>query len=92
MLSIAATVAFKSLRKPSDFVKACGVHVKRVKRTMQEIDRKVFHLCTLLVPLTHQVLLQRGWSNDECVALCWAITTTGCSPLGAYKASHSSPS
>ena len=79
LLSIAATVAFKSLRKPSDFVKACGVHVKRVKRTMQEIDRKVFHLCTLLVPLTHQVLLQRGWSNDECVALCWAITTTGCS-------------
>ena len=79
LLSIAATVAFKSLRKPSDFVKACGVHVKRVKRTMQEIDRKVFHLCTLLVPLAHQVLLQRGWSNDECVALCWAITATGCS-------------
>ena len=48
LLSIAATVAFKSLRKPSDFVKACGVHVKRFRRGLRGVPgarktRKMTH-------------------------------------------------
>ena len=78
LISIVATVAFKRLKRPGLFIKACGVRARKVQRTMQEIERKTFHLATLLVPIIHQILLWSGdWTNDECVKLCWLITAAG---------------
>ena len=78
LISIFATVGFKRLKRPGVFIKACGVRARKVQRTMQEIERKTFHLATLLVPLIHQMLLWGGeWTNDECVKLCWVITAAG---------------
>ena len=78
LISIVATVAFKRLKRPGMFIKACGVRARKVQRTMQEIERKTFHLATLLVPIIHQILLWSGdWTNDECVKLCWVITAAG---------------
>jgi len=77
LVSLAGTLAFKGLRRPDAFLEACGVNVRKVQRTMKEIDRKMFHLATLLVPLIHQSLLNLGWSNDDCVNLCWVITISG---------------
>eukprot|EP00908_Phaeocystis_cordata_P024493 Transcript_6949.p1 GENE.Transcript_6949~~Transcript_6949.p1 ORF type:complete len:303 (-),score=67.44 Transcript_6949:453-1361(-) len=77
LISIGGTLAFKSLQQPARFVESCGVKVRRVARTMQEIDRKAFHLATLLVPIIHNVLLSMGWTNEECVHLCWVITIGG---------------
>lgn len=78
LISIVATVGFKRLKRPGVFIKACGVRARKVQRTMQEIERKTFHLATLLVPFIHQMLLWSGeWTNDECVKLCWVITAAG---------------
>jgi len=77
LISIGGTVAFKRLKRPHAFVKACGVRARKVQRTMQEVERKTFHLATLLVPIIHQILLSVGWSNAECVKLCWVITAVG---------------
>lgn len=77
MLALMGTVAFKQIREPQKFLEACGVSVRKVQRTMKEIDRKTFHLCTLLFPLIHQALLWFRWTNDDCVQLCWALTIAG---------------
>jgi len=54
-----------------------GVAISKVKQTAMEIDRKVFHLCGLLVPLIYQVLLQMGWTQRECGRIVWSITICG---------------
>merc|ERR1719174_2890476 len=54
-----------------------GVAIHKVAKTATEIDRKVFHLAGLLVPLTYQINLQLGWTQRECAALCWGITIVG---------------
>ena len=77
LVSILGTLAFKQLRRPDKFLESLGVSVRKVQRTMKEIDRKTFHLCTLLVPIVHQSLLYVGWTNEECVGICWRITATG---------------
>eukprot|EP00928_Gymnodinium_smaydae_P061445 TRINITY_DN45513_c0_g1_i1.p1 TRINITY_DN45513_c0_g1~~TRINITY_DN45513_c0_g1_i1.p1 ORF type:complete len:286 (+),score=31.72 TRINITY_DN45513_c0_g1_i1:190-1047(+) len=55
-----------------------GVAIQRVANTAKEIERKVFHLCGLLVPLIYQMLLNRGYSRSTCCMICWVITITGC--------------
>lgn len=54
-----------------------GVRLKKVKRTTREIERKVFHLCGLLVPLIHQLLLQSKFSHAFCCSIVWTITIVG---------------
>ncbi|CAJ1434862.1 unnamed protein product [Effrenium voratum] len=56
-----------------------GVAMHKVKKTATEIERKIFHLCGLLVPLTYQLLLTHGVSRGFCVKLCWTITVIGVS-------------
>jgi len=77
MISLSATLAFKLAASPSKMVEACGVSIRRVAKAVREIERKVFHTCGLLVPLTHQLLLRYGVSNTHCTALCVAITVVG---------------
>lgn len=67
----------KGGRRPSSLLRAWGVPLSHIKRAMLEIERKTFHLCGLLVPLCHLLLLRNGWSNLGCVKLCWAITVFG---------------
>lgn len=55
-----------------------GVAMHKVAKTAQEIDRKIFHLCGLLVPLIYQILLQCKYSKSFCVSICWTITGLGC--------------
>ena len=53
------------------------VQTGKVQRALKEIDRKAFHLCGLLVPITHQLLLWYGVTNWVCCQICWTITIVG---------------
>mmetsp|Transcript_12996 Transcript_12996/g.38682 ORF Transcript_12996/g.38682 Transcript_12996/m.38682 type:complete len:283 (+) Transcript_12996:2564-3412(+) len=66
-----------SRRGPGGVLSGWGVPLRRIKRALEEIDRKAFHLCGLLVPLTHLGLLRYGWSQADCVELVWTITAAG---------------
>lgn len=55
----------------------CGVRASRVKRAADEIERKSFHICGLLVPAIHLLLLEAGVTNSTCVRICWTITIGG---------------
>jgi dolichol kinase len=74
-------IIIKAMRKQDmrALIQGAGVAVQRVAKTASEIDRKVFHLCGLLVPLIYQVLLQNGWSQRDCSKIVWVITTSGAS-------------
>mmetsp|Transcript_64690 Transcript_64690/g.135731 ORF Transcript_64690/g.135731 Transcript_64690/m.135731 type:complete len:293 (-) Transcript_64690:106-984(-) len=54
-----------------------GVALNKVAKTAKEIERKVFHLAGLLVPLIYQVLLREGYSKQFCAGICWTITILG---------------
>lgn len=58
-------------------LKEAGVAVKKVARTATEIERKLFHLCGLLVPTIYQLLLQLDFSKRDCARICWGITIAG---------------
>ena len=75
-ITIAAGVAHRTLSL-NDFLRECGVKATRVKRAASEIERKAFHICGLLVPTVHLILLEAGLSNRACANICWAITITG---------------
>mmetsp|Transcript_59802 Transcript_59802/g.129632 ORF Transcript_59802/g.129632 Transcript_59802/m.129632 type:complete len:287 (+) Transcript_59802:320-1180(+) len=77
LASLAALVAFKNTSRPGEMLKFCGVKMRKIARAVREIDRKVFHLCGLLVPLIHQLLLRHDFSSRFCVGLCVLITTVG---------------
>mmetsp|Transcript_41264 Transcript_41264/g.116810 ORF Transcript_41264/g.116810 Transcript_41264/m.116810 type:complete len:290 (-) Transcript_41264:95-964(-) len=72
-------IIVRSLRKEHlrKLLREAGVAVAKVTKTAREIDRKVFHLCGLLVPLTYQVLLLYRFSQQDCARICWAISITG---------------
>eukprot|EP00300_Choanocystis_sp_HF-7_P007658 c15428_g1_i1.p1 GENE.c15428_g1_i1~~c15428_g1_i1.p1 ORF type:complete len:277 (-),score=44.33 c15428_g1_i1:152-946(-) len=54
-----------------------GVALHKCKKAAQEVDRKTFHLCGLLVPLIYQLLLEVGWTKQDCMRLTWSLTTIG---------------
>mmetsp|Transcript_3929 Transcript_3929/g.5500 ORF Transcript_3929/g.5500 Transcript_3929/m.5500 type:complete len:290 (+) Transcript_3929:80-949(+) len=58
-------------------LRSWGIKIKNIKRAMIEIERKTFHMCGLLVPLTHMILLRYGYTNAFCIKLCWSITLFG---------------
>lgn len=74
-------IIIKSLRKQDMrmLLREAGVAVHKVAKTASEIERKVFHLCGLLVPLIYQLLLQNGWQQRDCCKIVWAITIVGAS-------------
>lgn len=59
-----------------DFVRYFGVRLKRVSRAAREIERKTFHLCGLVVPLTfalsHDYL---GWTHLQFTCFSCVITS-----------------
>lgn len=68
--------------KPSNLRKmlqAGGVAMHKVTKTASEIERKMFHLCSLLIPLIYQVLLHNGYTQMDCAKICWMCTAIGCS-------------
>jgi len=79
VVAIAFTGAtiFKSSKDQTGLLETFFVKAGKVQRALTEIERKAFHLCGLLVPITHQLLLWYGMSNRFCCQLCWAITSTG---------------
>lgn len=54
-----------------------GVALHKCKKAAQEVDRKTFHLCGLLVPSIYQLLLEIGWSKQSCIRLIWTLTAIG---------------
>mmetsp|Transcript_36988 Transcript_36988/g.102055 ORF Transcript_36988/g.102055 Transcript_36988/m.102055 type:complete len:278 (+) Transcript_36988:103-936(+) len=73
---LTCTVIFKSSNSRA-LLEALGVSLRRVKRTLQEIDRKGFHLAGILVPIVHHSLLRLNYSNALCIEICAAITIVG---------------
>jgi len=62
----------------TSMVAGAGVRtVKRIARTVVEIERKTFHASGLLVPLLFNLMLQWGWTETQCALLCWVITISG---------------
>jgi len=83
VLALAALVlgiTIRSLRPPAvrKLLRDAGVAIHKVTKTASEIERKIFHLCGLLVPLVHQLLLINGFSQSFCRGICWTVTIVGC--------------
>merc|ERR1719326_838356 len=81
-LSVSALVlliSIKCLRQQDlrNLLQDAGVALNKIAKTAAEIERKVFHLCGLLVPLIHQILLHFGWSQRTCGTIVWSITIVG---------------
>jgi len=79
--ALVAGVAIKNLgpKEIRRLLMDAGVAINKVAKTARELERKIFHLCGLLVPLIYQVLLQYGrLPSRECARICWAITIVGC--------------
>ena len=64
VILVLATIVFKQQPRPKDALVSLGVSLRRVAKTVREIERKAFHLCGVLVPIMHQFLLQIGWRSD----------------------------
>lgn len=64
-------------RRPSLTLRGLGVPLNRIKRALRELERKTFHLCGLLVPLAHLLLLEAGFTNGFCIRACWGLTAFG---------------
>ena len=81
MIALFGIIVFKRLhhRDRHEMVQACGVSVRKVARSVREIKRKGFHIAGLLVPLVQLILLRVGYTNADCVRLCWTITIVGTS-------------
>jgi len=77
VILVTTTVMFKQQKRPKDFLAGLGVSLRRVAKTIREIERKTFHIAGVLVPMTHQFLLGIGWSNEACIQLCAIITFVG---------------
>eukprot|EP00931_Biecheleriopsis_adriatica_P080256 TRINITY_DN53610_c0_g1_i1.p1 TRINITY_DN53610_c0_g1~~TRINITY_DN53610_c0_g1_i1.p1 ORF type:complete len:285 (+),score=43.15 TRINITY_DN53610_c0_g1_i1:84-938(+) len=82
LLSLCALVfgvTIRSLRPQAmrQLLQDAGVALHKVAKTASEIERKIFHLCGLLVPLIYQILLTQGVDRSLCVGLCWSITLVG---------------
>jgi len=79
LIGLTLLILVRSLR-PQDvrrLLREAGVALHKVANTAREIERKVFHLCGLLVPLTYQVLLLYRFDKAFCVRICWTITILG---------------
>jgi len=79
-VGLSASTLWVRFLKPSTLkerLRVIGVAVGKVKRAAKEIERKTFHVCGLLVPLIHLVLLNIGVSQRICAGICWSITIGG---------------
>lgn len=81
LCALVLLVTIKCLRRKDlrQLLRDGGVALSKITKTAMEIERKVFHLCGLLVPLIYQVLLQLGWSQWACLSIVWSITISGAS-------------
>lgn len=80
ILGAIVSVMVKSTEKKAltSLVASSGVRsVKRIARTVTEIERKTFHAAGLFVPLLYNLLLSNGWTATECALMCWVITIGG---------------
>jgi len=73
-LLVVKMVSASTLRQTLESI---GVAVHKVTNAAKEIERKTFHVCGLLVPLSHLLLLDSGFSHQFCAGLCWIITACG---------------
>lgn len=74
-------LAVRTLR-PQDMKKLlreAGVAINKVAKTAKEIERKVFHLCGLLVPLIYQIMLSYRFEKSTCIAIVLTISVVGTS-------------
>lgn len=79
LLGLTAITLVKGIRSTvlKQALREAGVRLKKVQRTTKEIERKVFHLCGLVVPLIYQMLLRSKYSHSFCCSIVWTITIVG---------------
>ncbi len=58
-------------------IKAAGVRLQKIGKTLKEIERKSFHIAGVLVPLIYSLMLEWGFTKQQCSSLCWYITAAG---------------
>lgn len=80
-MALLLIVQFKRLADAGreNVLRSCGVSLNKISRSIREIKRKGFHLAGLLVPLIQRLLLLNGYTNYDCVRICWTITIVGTS-------------
>lgn len=54
-----------------------GVNFRRITKAIAEIDRKMFHLTGLLIPLVYQVMLDYGYTQGQVSNVCITLTIAG---------------
>jgi len=63
-------------RDVSKILQDAGVAVHKVAKTAREIDRKLFKLTGLAVPMVHQLLLSAAVPDNTCIGLIWTFALT----------------
>lgn len=77
VISVTSVAFISRTHTLKTFLNASGVRVKRIKRAASEVERKTFHLCGLLVPTAHLLLLEAGVTERTCCHICWTVTLVG---------------
>jgi len=80
LLAVLCLVILASkLAKPEGlrtFLDSISVKASKVKRALQEIERKTFHSLGVLVPLWYQTMTENlGFSEAFCIKVCWIVVT-----------------
>lgn len=75
-LSIVWILAFTHLpsRSIREALRLLGIARRRIARTLKEINRKTFHLCGLIIPITYYV----GITNTEVITRRLVTVVLGC--------------
>lgn len=76
LAALTLTAAMKTIRTTDlkRLLQDAGVAVNKVAKTAREIDRKLFKLSGLGVPMIQQILLNLGFANSVCIAMIWTFT------------------
>ena len=77
LIGAAAVLSFRSLNKKNanNLIHTLGVRWQKVAKATKEIERKTFHLCGLLVPLSYFLSTRLlGYTEEEYLRFCWKVT------------------
>jgi len=58
-------------------LRTAGAPLNKINRTIQEFERKTFHLCGLLVPWIYHHMLRNGFTQRHGIMLSGTITVAG---------------
>jgi len=63
-------------QRTKEFYSSLGVSLKKIAKTVHEMERKTFHLMGLLVPILYEYLMRyHHWTQSDYSTLCWMVTS-----------------